>query len=70
MKALKTLQIIITILMLSWLLPWVWKLATDKPQNNPFVYYSSLINSFGIRSTINETTLLTDARRVNAFKFL
>lgn len=60
MKALKSLQIIITILMLSWLLPWVWKLATDKPQNSPFVYYSSLINSFGIRSTINETTLLTD----------
>lgn len=62
MKAIKILLIIVTILILAWMLPWSWQLATDQPMRYPFTYYSSIAETFGIRENINETTILKDAR--------
>lgn len=62
MKAIKTLLTIVSILLLAWVLPWAWRLATDQPARYPFTYYSSIAETFGIREIINETTILKDAR--------
>jgi hypothetical protein len=62
MKAIKILLMIVCILLLAWVIPWAWRLATDQPERYPFTYYSSIAETFGIREITNETTILRDAR--------
>jgi len=62
MKIIKILLSITTIFLLAWVLPWLWDIATDKPNHYPFTYYSSVAETFGIRETINEQTTLKDAK--------
>ncbi|MGQ1945591.1 DUF4857 domain-containing protein [Geofilum sp. OHC36d9] len=61
MKIIKILLSITTVFILAWVLPWLWKIATDSQSRYPFTYYSCVAETFGIRETINEQTILKDA---------
>ena len=44
----KILLYITIILLLFWLIPWGYGFIFSKPQKNPFILYSTVINDFAI----------------------
>lgn len=56
----------ISTLILSWGLPALVKKATASKQNYPFVYYSSLLQDFAIKKTVNKQTHYYD-RKGNSY---
>ncbi|MDG5800617.1 DUF4857 domain-containing protein [Marinilabiliaceae bacterium ANBcel2] len=62
MKTIKAILIVITTLIFAWVLPWIYDLSTDTPQNYPFTYYSSVAETFGMRKNIDGETVLKDDR--------
>jgi hypothetical protein len=61
MTIIKKTLIIINTLAMFWVLPWVWNLVTDKPSRFPFVYYSSIVEAFGIRHMNGDDFVNTDS---------
>lgn len=61
MRPIKIALFVTSVFLLSWVLPGLWGIATDVPVRYPFAYYSCITETFGIRETINEQTILKDA---------
>lgn len=62
MNLVKKTLIIMATLAMFWVLPWVWNLATDNPSRFPFVYYSSVVEAFGIRHMDGEEFVHSDSK--------
>ena len=61
MKIIKIALSVTSVFLLAWVLPWLWEIATDVPTRYPFVYYSCVAETFGIRETDNDQIVLKDA---------
>jgi hypothetical protein len=71
MRTIKLLLSLTSVIILAWILPWLWRLATDTPATYPFTYYSSVSESFGIRKMEGNEVILTDSKgnRYNQAQF-